>query len=84
MDNDLKGYKHYEVLLFVPYKAHNQQAVEKKNSGTRFINNIRTSYDPWLRPAYQHTLITEKERKKERKRESVISKPFKIQQNRMI
>lgn len=75
----MKGYKHYEVLLFVPYKAHNQQAVEKKNSGTRFINNIMTSYDPWLRP---HP--NQRERKKERKRECVISKPFKIQQNRMI
>lgn len=76
MDNDLKGYKHYEVLLFV---THNQQAVEKKNSGTRFINNIRTSYDPWLRP---HP--NQRERKKEREKECVISKPFKIQQNRMI
>lgn len=69
MDNDLKGYKHYEVLLFVPYKAHSQQAVEKKNSGTRFINNIMTSYDPWLRP---HP--NQRERKKEREKERVCNK----------
>lgn len=54
----------------------------KNNSELRFKNKTWTLNDAWINSWPVHPI--QRERKKERKTECVISKPFKIQQNRMI